>query len=61
MDEETEIIMQLLETMNAAITAGDWKVDGANDPELPMRRASAYLEQRGWVPDGITGETWVKS
>lgn len=61
MDEETEIIMQLLEAMNAAIAAGDWKIDGACDPDMAMRRATAYIEQRGYAPDGITGETWVKS
>jgi len=31
--------MQLLELMKAAINAGDWRVDGANDPEMAMKRA----------------------
>jgi hypothetical protein len=61
MNEEVEIIISLLETMNAAIDAQDWKVDGANDPDLAMKRASAYLKQRGYIPDGLTGETWIKT
>lgn len=60
MSEETDIIMQLVETIGSAIISGDWKVDGVNDPDAIMRRACAYLEQMGYVPDCVTGETFIR-
>lgn len=46
-DELREVAEDLLESVNAAIKAGDWKVDGACDPELTIRRALKALGRDG--------------
>lgn len=38
------IIAQLTETITAAIESGDWKVDGANDPDSILKMARRHLE-----------------
>ena len=38
-----EALKELLEAVEAAIQAGDWKVDGACDPDLAIRRAKEAL------------------
>ena len=40
-----EALKDLLEVVEAAIQSGDWKVDGACDPDLAIRRAREALAQ----------------
>jgi len=40
-----EALKELLETVEEAIQAGDWKVDGACDPDLVIRRSKEALAQ----------------
>lgn len=51
-----DVLQDLLEAVEAAIQAGDWKVDGACDPDLAIRRAKETLarpeQDRTWV--GLT-------
>ena len=52
-----EAMKQALEVMEAAIKAGDWKVDGACDPDMAihaLRQAIEQAEKREWV--GLTDE-----
>ena len=53
-----DVLQDLLEAVEAAIQAGDWKVDGACDPDLAIRRAKETLarpeQDRAWV--GLTDE-----
>lgn len=46
---ERKALQYLLETVEAAIKSGDWKVDGACDPDLAIRIARVALEQPGPV------------
>lgn len=67
-----EAFKDLLDAVEAAIQAGDWKVDGACDPDLAIRRAKEALAQTqepddltiaymAGVHDGKkTQRTWVK-
>ena len=41
----TQVIQDLIEAMEAAIKAGDWKVDGACDPDSAIQRARETLAQ----------------
>ena len=45
MGQEKYIIEELVGIIEVAINAGDWKVDGACDPELILKRAKRYLEE----------------
>lgn len=54
-DANLEIVARLLETMEHAIKAGDWKVDGACDPDAVMTAAEAVLRARGWVRNSVDG------
>lgn len=47
--KKIEHIAALVNTMNTAIKSGDWKVDGACDPEIYLSMAEAMLEQEGWT------------
>lgn len=58
--KKIEIIASLLECMEAAIKSGDWKVDGACDPDMHISIAEAKLEQEGMHRDLLTGTIWVK-
>ena len=40
-----EALKDLLDAVEAAIKAGDWKVDGVCDPDLAIRRAKQALAQ----------------
>jgi len=40
-----EALKELLEAVEAAIQAGDWKVDGACDPDKAISRARKALAQ----------------
>ena len=44
MTDEIKIIEELLELMQAAIVSGDWKADGACDPEAAMKRAENHVK-----------------
>lgn len=44
---EQKLLHDLLEVMCAAINAGDWKVDGACDPDRIIHRAAIYLISNG--------------
>ena len=61
MCDRDQVIIDLLEVMAMAISSGDWKVDGACDPDYVIERAKYYLREHGWRTDGITGECWIKS
>ena len=42
---DRELMQMALDAMLAAIKAGDWKVDGACDPDLVLHRIEARLAQ----------------
>jgi hypothetical protein len=42
---DRELLQQALDVMLAAIKAGDWKVDGACDPDYVLEAIRARLEQ----------------
>ena len=44
-NEERKALEDLIEAVEAAINAGDWKVDGACDPTLVLIRAKESLAQ----------------
>ena len=48
-----EALKELLEAVEEAIQAGDWKVDGACDPDLAIRRAKQALAQPEQEPTNI--------
>ena len=50
-----QCIANLLETMQQAIDSGDWKVDGACDPDVFMRQAEYVLRSSGWTQNAIDG------
>ena len=50
-----EALKELLEAVEAAIQAGDWKVDGACDPDLVIRRAKEALAQPEQEPVACIG------
>ena len=51
MNQNQNVLRDLLEAVETAIQAGDWKVDGTCDPDLAIRRAKKTLAQpeREWV------------
>ena len=57
--EAAETVRDLLETMQAAIAAGDWKVDGACDPDMAIERAETFMRDQGYRLDGLTGTEWI--
>jgi hypothetical protein len=59
-EQEEQIIVDLLEVMEAAIQAGDWVVDGACDPYSAMDRAEILLTRSNWVRKNDKNETWYK-
>lgn len=50
---------ELLELIRHAIDAGDWKVDGACDPDSAIEYASAVLRSRGWTENSVDG-SWMR-
>ena len=42
-DEALEALKELLEIVEQAIASGDWKVDGACDPDIEIYRAKKIL------------------
>ena len=60
-----EALKELLEAVEDAIQAGDWKVDGACDPDSVIRRSKEALAQPeqepvGAVKDLFTQAAWEK-
>lgn len=59
---DRELIQDALEAMESAIKSGDWKVDGACDPEVILVRLRNRLEQppASWpyTPEQLKRE-WV--
>lgn len=53
------LIVDLLECIRSAIDSGDWKVDGACDPDAAITKAEEHLYSLGWRKDGITGQNWM--
>lgn len=53
-------IADLLDLMTVAIERGDWKVDGACDPDMAIERAANILRSNGWTKNGIDG-FWQKT
>lgn len=41
--------------MTAAIESGDWKIDGACDPDSTLRSIEGMLRDAGWVQNSIDG------
>jgi hypothetical protein len=58
--EHIEIIKDLVEIIKQAIESGDWKVDGACDPDLALYRAEKALVAEGYRLDGLTGTEYLK-
>jgi hypothetical protein len=58
--KKTDIIIDLVCVIEAAIRAGDWKVDGACDPDSCINLAEEVLREEGYVRDGITGQEFIK-
>lgn len=56
---QLQMISQLVELMEAAIRSGDWKVDGACDPDMLLSEAEDMLRDAGYTRDGLTGENWI--
>ena len=48
-------LARLVETVERAIESGDWKVDGACDPDSDLEYARHVLRSRGWVQNSIDG------
>jgi hypothetical protein len=56
---EREALVDLLEAVDAAISSGDWKVDGACDPDAAIQRARDALAQPKQKPVAWEGgEGW---
>ena len=53
-------LKDLIEAVEAAINAGDWKVDGACDPTLALIRAKDALAQRKPLTDEQIAEIGYK-
>ena len=56
---QLEMIVELVTCMEQAIRSGDWKVDGACDPDHLLEEASEMLTDAGYRRDGITGQEWI--
>lgn len=49
------LLSELVECVETAIRAGDWKVDGACDPDSIIYQSKRYLEFKGWKRNGVDG------
>lgn len=58
--EHVEVLRDLSEVCRAAIKAGDWKVDGACDPDSDLEYARHTLRRNGWRPNSIDG-SWMEA
>ena len=53
-----DALARLVETVERAIASGDWKVDGACDPDIDLEYARRVLRARGWVQNSID-DSWM--
>lgn len=53
MTKQTEALKELLEIVEHAIIVGDWKVDGACDPEMIINACEEALEQLTFLDECI--------
>lgn len=53
-----DALARLVETVERAIASGDWKVDGACDPDSDLEYARCVLRARGWVQNSID-DSWM--
>ena len=53
-----DALARLVETTEKAIESGDWKVDGACDPDADLERARYVLRRNGWTQNSIDG-SWM--
>lgn len=49
-------LADLLNVVEQAIKSGDWKVDGACDPDWSMQRAEECLKENEYRRNSISGE-----
>lgn len=56
MDAQIKCLAYFLTTVEQAIKSGDWKVDGACDPDTAMKWAEHFLTDAGYHRNGISGE-----
>lgn len=52
-------LARMLETVERAIASGDWKVDGACDPDANIAYAKHVLQSDGWKQNSID-ESWIQ-
>lgn len=52
-------LARMLETVEHAIASGDWKVDGACDPDVNIAYAKHVLQGAGWEQNSID-ESWMQ-
>ena len=53
--DKNQCIANLIEIMEKAIESGDWRVDGACDPDWAIEQAKYVLRQGGWTQNSIDG------
>jgi hypothetical protein len=47
-EELRELCESFYEVINSAISSGDWKVDGACDPDIDLKHFEEIKELHGW-------------
>lgn len=52
----TNALAYLLGVVEQAIKSGDWKVDGACDPDSAIEWAKSELMKAGYHRNGVSGE-----
>lgn len=53
-----DALARMLETAEAAIRSGDWKVDGACDPDSDIEYAKHVLRANGWRQNSVD-DSWM--
>jgi hypothetical protein len=56
--DKEQCIANLLEAMEQAIKSGDWKVDGACDPDWAIAQAKYVLRESGRTQNSIDA-SWM--
>jgi hypothetical protein len=56
MTQEEDIIINLLQSLNKLVLLAS-----SLEIEEAIRKAETYLKGKGYVLDGLTGETWIKN
>ncbi len=60
MSNACDALARLVETVEQAISAGDWKVDGVCDPDADLEYARHALRNNGWTKNSVDN-TWMAS